>query len=156
MVQAGRPGRPDVHRRPLADRLESLEDLDAVGRVGLDVSSRPVAVVPAGTSRARAVALIAASLRPAGACGRVVSPRLSFSCVPSSLFELPRSRRQSPRSDPHRHDDVGVVVTLGADRFHHRLADFVLPTRGHDVGRDCRRKSSTYCALKQICIGAPA
>ena len=33
MVQAGRTGRPDVHRRALPNRLESLEDLDLVGAV---------------------------------------------------------------------------------------------------------------------------
>ena len=33
MVQPGRTGRPDVHRRPLADGFEPLEDLDLVGAV---------------------------------------------------------------------------------------------------------------------------
>src|SRR4051812_36037653 len=37
-----------------------------------------------------------------------------------------RSAESVRCSDPHRHDHVGVVVALGADRFHHRLADFVL------------------------------
>ena len=36
VVQAGRAGRPDVHRGPLADRLEALEDLDLVGAVVVD------------------------------------------------------------------------------------------------------------------------
>ena len=34
MVQAGRPGRPDVHRRPLSHGGEAFEDLDAAGVVG--------------------------------------------------------------------------------------------------------------------------
>ena len=33
MVQTGRAGRPDVHRRALADRLEALENLDLRGAV---------------------------------------------------------------------------------------------------------------------------
>ena len=33
MVQARRPGRSDVHRRTLADRLEAFEDFDFVGAV---------------------------------------------------------------------------------------------------------------------------
>ena len=33
VVQPGWPGRPDVHRRPLADGLETFEDLDFVGAV---------------------------------------------------------------------------------------------------------------------------
>ena len=33
MVQARRAGRADVHRRPLADRLEAFEDLDLVRAV---------------------------------------------------------------------------------------------------------------------------
>ena len=43
VVQPGRPGRPDVHRRPLADGLEAFEDLDFVGAV---------VVGAAGTARA--------------------------------------------------------------------------------------------------------
>ena len=33
MMQPGRSGRADVHRRPLAHRLEAFEDLDALGAV---------------------------------------------------------------------------------------------------------------------------
>ena len=33
VMQPRRPGRADVHRRALADRLEALEDLDLVGAV---------------------------------------------------------------------------------------------------------------------------
>ena len=41
VVQPGRPGRPDVHRRPLADGLEPFEDLDLVGAVVVAVRARP-------------------------------------------------------------------------------------------------------------------
>ena len=54
MVQARRTGRPDVHGRPLADRLEPFEDLDLVGRIIVDVGRRAVAVV-AGRHIAAAV-----------------------------------------------------------------------------------------------------
>jgi hypothetical protein len=33
VMEAGGPGGPDVHGRPLADRLESFENLDLVGPV---------------------------------------------------------------------------------------------------------------------------
>ena len=33
MMEPGGSGRPDVHRRPLADRFEAFEDLDALGAV---------------------------------------------------------------------------------------------------------------------------
>ena len=48
MVQAGRTGRPDVHRGTLADRFQAFEDLDAVGRVVGDVLCGPVSVVACG------------------------------------------------------------------------------------------------------------
>ena len=63
MVQPGRPGRADVHRRPLADRFEPLEDLDLVG-----------AVVFAG-----ALAAVAVAAADAG-CGRRAARR-SFQVV---------------------------------------------------------------------------
>ena len=37
MMQPGRPGRADVHRGPLADGLQPLEDLDLVGGIVVDV-----------------------------------------------------------------------------------------------------------------------
>ena len=48
MVQPGRPGRADVHRRPLADGFEAFEDLDLVG--GIVVGVVPCPLLPAGTS----------------------------------------------------------------------------------------------------------
>ena len=45
VMQAGGPGRADVHRRPLADRLEPFEDLDLVRRVFRHVGGRAVPVV---------------------------------------------------------------------------------------------------------------
>src|SRR6185436_3831836 len=42
VVQARRPGRADVHRRPLADRFEAFEYFDFVGAV--IVHTRAVAV----------------------------------------------------------------------------------------------------------------
>ena len=48
VMQAGRPGRADVHRRPLADRLEAFEDLDLVGGVLRHVGGRAVPVVAGG------------------------------------------------------------------------------------------------------------
>ena len=49
VMQPGRPGRPDVHRRPLADRFEPFEDLDLVGAVvvGGQTRSRSGPVMPA-------------------------------------------------------------------------------------------------------------
>ena len=47
MMQAGRTGRADVHRRPLADRLQPLEDLDLVGGIVGDVG-RAAMTVAAG------------------------------------------------------------------------------------------------------------
>ena len=62
VMQAGGPGRADVHRRPLADGLEPFEDLDLVGAVVvvapwppwplLPLEASPVAS-PAGTSTRR-------------------------------------------------------------------------------------------------------
>ena len=51
MVQAGRTGRADVHRRPLADGLEPFEDLDLVGGIVVDVGGRALAVVFDGRVR---------------------------------------------------------------------------------------------------------
>ncbi len=99
MMQPGRTGRPDVHRGPLAHRLETLEDLDLVGRIIVLVCRRRTF---AGMSSG----------------GRSSSDRL-VRLVPS---------------DSHRHDHVRVVVALGADRLHHRLADFVLQLERDDVG----------------------
>ena len=45
VVQPGRPGRPDVHRRPLADGLEAFEDLDLVGAVVFAGALSAMAVV---------------------------------------------------------------------------------------------------------------
>ena len=42
VVQAGRAGRADVHRRPLAHRLEPFEDLDLVGAVVLGGRTGPL------------------------------------------------------------------------------------------------------------------
>jgi hypothetical protein len=53
VVQAGRPGRADVHRRALADRLETLEYLDFVCGILRDLGCRAVAIVPAQRSRSR-------------------------------------------------------------------------------------------------------
>ena len=39
VVEPGRTGRADVHRRTLADRLEALEDLDFVGAVVVRVAA---------------------------------------------------------------------------------------------------------------------
>ena len=45
VVQPGRPGRPDVHRRPLPDGLEAFEDLDFVGAVVVGTGrTRPAGV----------------------------------------------------------------------------------------------------------------
>ena len=51
VVQPGRPGRPDVHRRPLADGLEAFEDLDLVGGVVVAGALSAVAVVVGGDVR---------------------------------------------------------------------------------------------------------
>ena len=59
-------------------------------------------------------------------------------------------------SDPHRHDHVGVVVAIRADGFHDRLAHLVFELERDRVGLDDARKSSTYCALKQMVTGAAA
>ena len=40
MMQPGGPGRPDVHRRPLAHGLEPFEDLDALGAVFVGTADR--------------------------------------------------------------------------------------------------------------------
>ena len=56
MVQPGRPGRADVHRRPFADGFEPLENLDFVG-----------AVVFAGALSAVAVVAVRGLLRTAAA-----------------------------------------------------------------------------------------
>ena len=45
MVQSGRAGRADVHRRPLADGFQPLEDLDLVGAVVFAGALSTVAVV---------------------------------------------------------------------------------------------------------------
>ena len=45
MMQTGRPGRPDVHRRPQADGFEALENLDLVGGILRDIGRGPMAVV---------------------------------------------------------------------------------------------------------------
>ena len=45
MVQAGRPGRADVHRRPLADGFEAFENLDLVGGILGDVRGGAVSVL---------------------------------------------------------------------------------------------------------------
>ena len=51
MMQPRRPGRPDVHRGPLADGLEPFEDLDFVGAVVVAAPGRlPWPLLSAGTS----------------------------------------------------------------------------------------------------------
>ena len=51
VVQAGRTGRPDVHRGTLPDRFQAFQHLDAVGRVVGDVLCGPVSVVACGHVR---------------------------------------------------------------------------------------------------------
>ena len=49
MMQPGRTGRPDVHRGPLADRFQPLEDLDLVGAVVFaGVLGAPWPLLPGG------------------------------------------------------------------------------------------------------------
>ena len=120
VMQPGGPGRADVHRRPLADRLEAFEDLDLVGAV----------VVGAAVCRCAVDAGVSTQSR------RLRRRRLRVVAVRSRVV---RFRHVSRRSDSHRHDDVGVVVALGADRLHHRLAHFVLQLERDDVGLDRRR-----------------
>ena len=51
MVQAGRTGRADVHRRPFLHGLEPLEHSDLVGRIFVDLGGRALAVVLDGRVR---------------------------------------------------------------------------------------------------------
>ena len=132
MVQAGRPGRADVHRRPLADGLEAFENLDLVGGILGDVRGDAMAVVAGRRRRPSAAArfgwfVSVGSFHVSYVAAAAV--RLRSRLVPVAAILL-------SCSDPHRHDDVGVVVAFGADRPHHRLADFVLQLERDDVGRD--------------------
>ena len=45
MMQSGRPGRPDVHRRPQADGFEAFENLDLVGGIVRHIGGGSMAVV---------------------------------------------------------------------------------------------------------------
>ena len=73
MVQPARPGRPDVHRRPLANRLQALENLDLVGGVVVDVGpALPWPLLPGPLTALGAVATVSANV--------LVSAR-DFSCV---------------------------------------------------------------------------
>ena len=47
VVQAGRTGRADVHRRPLADGLEAFEHLDLVGGIVVDLGGGSWPLCPA-------------------------------------------------------------------------------------------------------------
>ena len=117
MVQPGRAGRADVHGRPFPHGLEPFEDLDLVGAV---IVGRPVAV---GACRIRSPTLRGRRRAP------VLFSRLFHACFQIGWI-------QRPRSDPHRHDHVGVVVPLCADGLHHGLADIVLERERNDVRLD--------------------
>ena len=83
MVQTGRTGRPDVHRGPLPDRFEPFQDLDALGRIGRDVRSRAVAVVPGWNVARPRVALAAGRVLP---CGRFLRARRIAEIVFVGMF----------------------------------------------------------------------
>ena len=138
VVQAGRTGRADVHRRPLADGLEPFENLDLVGGILGDVGRAAVTVATGhGVRRDRRRRRTIVRRRVCLLSGRDV-PR--FLSVPSEAGPVAcTASSRSPlswRSHPHRHDDVGVVVAFGADRPHDRLADFVLQVERDDIGGD--------------------
>ena len=119
MMQPGRTGGADVHGRALPHGLEPFENLDLVGAVIV------CGAVPVGTCRC----IASPTLR-----GRRRAPCAVLAALPQPFSDRVGFKR--PRSNPHRHDHVGVVVPLCADGLHHGLADFVLERERDDVGLD--------------------
>ena len=109
VMQSGRPGGADVHRRALADRFEAFEDLDAFRAV----VALPLPPLPYLCVSLELPTLVSRFDQRSG-------------CIVSAFFQV------DAVSHAHRHDDVGVVVTIRTYGLHHCLADFVLQLERHD------------------------
>ena len=94
MMQPGRPGRPDVHRRPLAHRLEAFEDLDALCAVL--VGARAVGDVSSVDTRFHSVTI-----------GQDQTGRDDG--LPSPLHVLQRARA-TRASVPCHHTRIGMIT----------------------------------------------
>ncbi len=149
VMQALRTGGPDVHGWPLADGFQPFEHLDLVGAVVAGFAESVGPSWPFGTrtrlgvhSRGR----VGDIARRGGGIRRV--------WILKRVLRVP-SRIQSG-SDAHRHDHVGVIVAVGPDRLHHGLAHLVFEFQASTLSvSTAPRKSSTYCALKQIWSAGP-
>ena len=124
VMQPGRTGRSDVHRRALADGFQAFEDFDLVCAIVLG---------GAGQHRAR---------------------HLPGLAVFESVFDIQRFCFRVP-SDPHRHDHVGVLVPLRANRLHDRLAHLVLELEPDVLGFHHAEKVVDVVRVEADLIASP-